>query len=256
MGSVRFRGARESRRRVHGNAYALGRRGDNLEIAGDKRAHACGMVADECIQILGRGIPFGGDDGRRFSFARPDNGKFRRHLDTEHGGVAIGREVGEREPPGGKQQVSRLLVDGGQAHALYRAVLFIGERAGIDECKSHFGADQRRLRERDAENQGILVIASEGHRLAFSRRHFRDAEVGVQLDLDVARGFAGLELNFGAGGDPLADRVESGGQIVMNGAVRSRVRRLSSSGDGAEKKQGQEYGGLAESNYAQGVHPM
>ena len=193
---------------------------------------------------------------RSGGFAGSGHGKDVWNVQAECRRITVRRKVCERKPACQEKQISAIFVDQRGTHTRYRAVLFIGERAGIGECKSHFGAGQRRLRERDAENQGILVIASEGHRLAFSRRHFRDAEVGVQLDLDVARGFAGLELNFGAGGDPLADRIESGGQIVMNGAVRSRVGRLSPSGDGAEKKQGQEYSGLAESHHSQGVHPM
>src|SRR5258707_5387178 len=73
------------------------------------------------------------------------------------------------------------------------------------------------------QDEGFLIVALEGERLAVRAFYFFHNQIGVELDADGAGSFDRFEIDFCGGGDRLSNGVQSRGDVVM---VRKTLARL------------------------------
>src|ERR1700738_1212904 len=140
-----------------------------------------------------------------------------RNIEPESGGVAIGGKVREREPARGEKEESAIAGNGRGTDAGNRAVFFVGQRTGIREGESDLAVLGHGCGQVDDDVQRILGVALEAEGLAVGGPYVGYIEVGMELDADRAGDFAGLEIDFGDGGEGLCDGIERGGDVVMVG---------------------------------------
>jgi len=96
------------------------------------------------------------------------------------------------------------------------------------------------------QDEGVLIVALEGERLAVRAFYFFHNQIGVELDADGAGSFDRFEIDFCGGGDRLSNGVQSRGNVVM---VRKKIRRLRNlgaegRGEAAQKDQREDKIGL------------
>src|SRR5260370_17599898 len=72
------------------------------------------------------------------------------------------------------------------------------------------------------QDEGVLIVALEGERLAVRTFYFFHNQIGVELDADGAGSFDRFEIDFCGGGDRLSNGVQSRGNVVMS---RKKIRR-------------------------------
>src|SRR5258708_11690955 len=73
------------------------------------------------------------------------------------------------------------------------------------------------------QDEGVLIVALEGERVAVTAFYFFHNQIGVELDADGAGSFDCFEIDFCGGGDRLSNGVQSRGNVVV---VRKKIRRL------------------------------